>query len=434
MQRRSSIMRAGAVGFSLALLVAACGSDSDEGDEGGGGADPQTTEAGSDTTEATGGGGESAGPGLTLGRVMPETGPLGFLGPPQIEGVNLAIEDINAAGGVMDEDVTLLTADEGETPQVAAESATRLVGEGAQGIIGAAASGSSQEFIQQLSDQGIPQCSASNTSPAFTDQANADFYFRTVPPDEAVAPIIADTIIGDGYTKVVVVARADDYGQALGDLVKEELEAAGADVPDLVTYDPEAANFNNEVTTVAGENPDAVVLVSFDEGGQIAAGLLEEGLMADQFYGGDGVFGPSFPDLVEEGNPNAVDGMKVIGAAGGADFNERIAESTDNNFIYGGQAYDCAIIMALAAEAAQSTEGQDIIDASSPVTTGGEKCDSFEACKALLDADPEADIDYDGASGAIELDEAGDPGEGRYAIGQFTDGEIEILDSQDVEV
>lgn len=431
MQRRSSIMRAGAVGFSLALLVAACGSDDDGGDNGA--SDTPTTEAGSDTTEATGGD-QSAGPGLTIGRVLPETGPLGFLGPPQIEGVNLAIEDINDAGGVMGDDVTLLTADEGETPQTAAESATRLVGEGAQAIIGAASSGGSQEFIQQLSDQEIPQCSASNTSPAFTDQANADFYFRTVPPDEAVAPIIADTIIGDGATKVVIVARADDYGQALGALVKEELEAAGAEVPDLVTYDPEAANFNNEVTTAAGESPDAVVLVSFDEGGQIAAGLLEEGLTADQFYGGDGVFGPTFPDTVEEGNANAVDGMKVIGAAGGQEFNDRIADATDNNFIYGGQAYDCAVIIALATEAAQSTDGQDIVDASSEVTTGGEKCDSFEACKALLDADPEADIDYDGASGAIELDEAGDPGEARYAIGQFTDGELEIIDSQDVEV
>ncbi len=422
--RRSSFSKAGAVGIALALTLAACGSDDSDG---GTSTDTPGTEPGAANPPATG-------EGLTLGRVLPETGPLGFLGPPQIEGVKLAVEDINAAGGVLGSDVTLLTADEGETPQTAAESATRLLGEGAQAIIGAAASGSSQEFIQQLSDQKIPQCSASNTSPAFTDQANADFYFRTVPPDEAVAPIIADTIIEDGASKVVVVARADDYGNALGELIKTNLEDAGAEVPDLVSYDPEADNFNTEATTVAGEAPDAVVLVSFDEGGQIAAGLLEEGLTADQFYGGDGVFGPTFPDKVEEGNPNAVDGMKVIGAAGGEDFNARIAADAENNFIYGGQAYDCAIVIALAAEVAGSADGQGIIDNVQAVTEGGEKCDSFEACKTLLDADPEADIDYDGASGAIELDAAGDPTEARYAVGEFTDGKLEIISSQDVSV
>lgn len=415
--RRSSFTRVGAVSCALVLVLAACGSSDNKSSSGGGGS----------TTTAAGGGGDV----LTIGRVLPETGPLAFLGPPQIEGVKLAIDDINAAGGVLGQDVVLTTADEGETPQVAAESATRLVSEGANAIVGAAASGSSQEFIQQLSDQKIPQCSASNTSPAFTDQANADFYFRTVPPDEAVAPIIADTIIGDGASKVVVVARADDYGNALGELIKTDLTDAGATVPDLVSYDPEASNFNTEVSTVAGQSPDAVVLVSFDEGGQIAAGLLEAGLTADQFYGGDGVFGPTFPELVKQGDPTIVDGMKVIGAAGSKEFNARIADSTDSNFIYGGQAYDCAIIIALAAEAAGSTSGEKFMPEVQGVTEGGEKCDSFKACKALL-ADGK-DIDYDGASGAIELSDVGDPTKGRYAVGQFKDGKIDIISSQDVD-
>jgi branched-chain amino acid transport system substrate-binding protein len=214
--------------------------------------------------------------------------------------------------------------------------------------------------------------------------------------------------------------------------VVTSLTDAGAEVPPLVSYDPEAANFNAEVSTIIGESPDAVVLISFDEGGQIVAGLLEGGITADQVYGSDGVFGPTFPGLVEEGNESVVDGMKVIGAAGSEEFNERIAEATDNNFIYGGQTYDCGIIIALAAEAAGSTDGEAIIAEVPGVTKEGEKCESFEDCKALLDDDE--DIDYDGASGALELDEAGDPTQGRYAVGQFVDGALEIVDSQDVDV
>lgn len=405
---------------ALTLLAAACG-----GDDGG---DDTATDAGSDDGTAP------SGDGLVIGRVLPETGPLGFLGPPQIEGVLLAIEDINAAGGVLGQDVTLLEGDEGDTPQVAAETTTRLLNEGANAIVGAAASGSSQEFIQALSDAEIPQCSASNTSPAFTDQDNADFYFRTVPPDEAVAPIIADTVIADGFSNVAVVARADDYGVALGDLVETGLTDGGASVAARVDYNPEAENFTAEVGQITQASPDAIVLISFDEGGDLVRGLLEAGVGADQIYGGDGVFGPTFTEQVDPSDASIIEGMKVIGAAGDETFNDRIAEPTDNNFIYGGQAYDCVIVLALAAEAAGSVEGSAIMAEVGNVTGGGgETCTTFADCKELLEAGE--DIDYDGAAGALELDDVGDPTVGRYAIGQFNaEGGIDILGSQDVEL
>src|SRR5690606_27971837 len=199
-------------------------------------------------------------------------------------------------------EVKLIKGDEGETPQIARETVNRLLGDGANVIIGAAASGSSQEFIGTLSENGIPQCSGSNTSPSFTDQENADFYFRTVPPDEAVAPIIADRVIEDGHTSVAVVNRADDYGNLLGDLIAQRLEESGATVEGPISYDPEAATFDAEVSRVTNASPDAVVLVSFDEGGQIAAGLIEAGITPDQLYGADGVFGPTFVEQVDPAN------------------------------------------------------------------------------------------------------------------------------------
>jgi branched-chain amino acid transport system substrate-binding protein len=410
---------------ALTLLVAACGDDGEE-------ADTDTTQAEDDTTSTTEA--VEANPAtdrLVLGRVLPDTGPLAFLGPPMIVGVELAVEDINAAGGVLGQEVQLLEADEGETPQVAREGVVRMLGQGANAIIGAAASGGSQEFIQLLSDNGIPQCSGSNTSPSFSEQANADFYFRTVPPDDRVAPIIADKVIQDGRTNVAVVARADDYGQALAGLVEQELSNANVAVTS-VSYDPEATSFDAEVEQVVGASPDGVVLISFDEGGQVVAGLIERGLTPDTFYGSDGVFGPTFDEQVDPNNPNIIDGMTVIGAAGNEEFNQRIAEPTENNFIYGGQTYDCAIIMALAAEAAQSVEGQDIVDHVQEVTSGGTKCTTFQQCKDLLAAGE--DIDYDGAAGPLELNEVGDPTVGRYAIGVFQNGEIVIQSSQDVEI
>ena len=407
---------------AFTLLAAACGDD-DSDDE-----SSDTTEEEEATPEA-----QPATDRLVMGRVLPETGPLAFLGPPMLVGTDLAIEDINAAGGVLGEEVEWLEGDEGETPQIARETVNRLLGDGANVIIGAAASGSSQEFIATLSENEIPQCSGANTSSAFTDQENADFYFRTVPPDEAVAPIIADRVIADGNANVAIVARADDYGNLLAGQVAEALTAGGATVGEPIAYDPEAATFDAEVSQVTGANPDAVVLIAFDEGGQVVAGLIEAGIQPSQVYGSDGVFGPTFVEQVDPSNASIIDGMTVIGAAGNEEFNARIAEPTDNNFIYGGQFYDCVIVSALAAEAAGSVAGPDIIAEVANVTSGGEKCTTFDECKTMLGEG--TDIDYDGASGPLELDDVGDPKAATYAIGQFQDGgQLTIVDSVDTEI
>jgi ABC-type branched-subunit amino acid transport system substrate-binding protein len=401
---------------ALSLFAAACGDDDDE-------------PAGDTTTTEE----EASGDAFTIGRVLPETGSLAPLGPPMIEGTDLAIEDINAAGGVLGNDVEFLRADEGADAVAAREATTRLLGEGAQAIVGAASSDASQEIIQQLFDDQIPQCSGSNTSPAFSDQANAEFYFRTVPPDEAVTPIIADTVIGDGHASVAVVARADDYGNALADLVETALTESGAEVAAKVTYDPNASTFDAEVGQITGANPDAVVVISFAEGAQLIAGMLEEGFEPDQFYGSDGLFAPTIDEEVDPNNPAVIEGMKVVGAAGGEEFNDRIAEATDNNFIYGGQTYDCAIVLALAAEAAGSTEGPAILEQVTQVTNDGTVCTSFEECKRLLGDDE--NIDYEGASGPLNLDDVGDPTFERYAVAEFTaEGSLRIESSEDVDL
>ena len=118
---------------------------------------------------------------------------------------NVEIEDINAEGG----DVTYTFEDSGTDPDIAGPAVDRLLSGGAQVILGAMASGVTDSFIQVLSDGQIPQCSGSNTSPAFTGQENASYYFRTVPPDEAVSPIIAD-VDGTGALSILVVAQ-DGY-------------------------------------------------------------------------------------------------------------------------------------------------------------------------------------------------------------------------------
>jgi len=372
----------------------------------------------------------ASGEGFIIGTVLPETGALAFLGPPEIQGVQLALEDIEGAGLP----ITVLTGDSGTSPDVAQETVNRLLGEGANAILGAAASGVSQGIIQNLFDNQIPQCSAANTSPSFSDQENASFYFRTVPPDEAVSPIIADVVSGDGVTNLAIVARADDYGNALADLVSSELDGLNVQ-NEIIAYDPENVAADSVVTDVAATGADAVLLIAFDEGIPIIQAALEAGVPADAMYVPDGLFYPGLNDSVDETNPNVIDGLKMIGAAGGQDFNERLAPLTDGSVLYGGQAYDCMMLMALAYAQTGSTDGTTIVDAVLEISRaddGDTDCTSLDECLAAIEAGE--GINYDGVSGAIELDDVGDPTQARYAIAEFQDGELVPIDSIDVDL
>ncbi len=407
------------VALVAVFAIAACGDDD------GGQATPEPpTEAPTQATDAA----ETAAPAeaveLHIGVVLPSTGALGFLNPPMIESVKLAVADILEAGGP----ITVTYADSGTNPDTASESVNRLLGEGAHVIVGAAASGISQSFIQRLYDEKIPQCSPSNTSPSFSTQENAAYYFRTVPPDEAVAPIIADEVVADGGTRVAILARADDYGNALANLMVSAFNELGAESR-IISFDPNASSFESEVAATRGYGPDAIVHISFEEGTSIIRGLLEAGFGADIQYAADGLFFPTLWELIDPNDANVLDGMKLIGASGSREFNERLAPITGGNLIYGGQSYDCVVLLALAAQAAGSTDGDAIIAALGTLTDGGAECTSYADCAALL-AEGE-DIDYVGVSGPLNLDAVGDPTVGNYAVAQFQNGALVAVGSRE---
>jgi branched-chain amino acid transport system substrate-binding protein len=415
-------IRVGAVCAAFALVAAACGDDGD---------DKAKDEAKVEAKPAT--------DRLVIGSLRAETGSLAPLGPPVIQGTNLAIEDVNAAGGVLGQPVELLTGDEGDDAARVSDSLSRMLGEGANAIVGAMASGQTQEVIQGLSDERIPQCSPSNTSTVFGTQRNANFYFRTVPPDAAVAPVFADKLLADGRSNIAIVARQDDYGETLLQETASALQSRGATVAAQVTYDPDTTTFDSEVEEITAANPDAVVVISFAEGGPLVSGLIEAGITPPQLYGGDGIFDPKFAEEVDPDNPNVIDGMVFIGASGGTDFNTRLNEqlpaNEKGNFIYGGQAYDCVALLGLAAEAAGSVSGPDLIAQVEAVSAGGTQCAKFAECKALVAQGQ--DIQYIGESGPWNIVRergSGDPTVGRYAIALARGGALEAIGQQDVDL
>lgn len=407
----------------LALITAACGDDGDD-------EDVEAEDPGDDE-EAAELDYDPETDRLVLGRVMAETGPLAFLGPPPIAGIQMAVEDINAAGGVLGEDVELLEADEGPEPTNGRDNVVDLLNQGANVIVGAMASGYSQEFIQILFDNQVPQCSPANTAPDFTTQDNAEYYFRTALPDEEVVDIFVDELVADGHERIAIAARADDYGEAYKGLMDDGLAAANLDIVYSETFSDDVATYDAEVDAILGSDADAVIFIAFNEGGELIRGLVEQDFDPANIYGSDGVFTPTLTEEVDETNPNVIDGMKLIGMGGTDEFNDRLSEETEGNLIYGAQAYDCGVIAALAAESA-GTVDSTLTEHAIAVTNGEIECNSFEECKGHLDQDHE--INYVGAAGGTALSDVGDPTQGTYAVAQFEDGELTPVNSYSVGV
>jgi ABC-type branched-subunit amino acid transport system substrate-binding protein len=398
-----------AIGLAaLTMVAAACGSG------GGGSSSTPTSSAPNKIGDGT----------LKVGYVLPETGQLAFLGPPQIDGVKYAVKLINDAGGVLGKPVPAPVAgDEAGDAAVAQQSADRVLASGVQAIVGAAASGMTLAIINKVTGGSVVECSASNTAPTFTTYKDNGYYFRTAPSDALQGPVLAQTIVGDGHSKVAIVARADDYGKGLANATAKSLQQSGATVVVNETYDPNTTDFSSVIQKVASAKPDAVAVIAFEEGKQILKSLIEAGYGPSKVgvYGADGLRSTDLPKLVDPKNPAVLAGMK--GTAPTSVNNPQFTKALMafdpklTQLQYAPQAYDCMNIIALAAEQAKTNDPRVFKNYMNGVTEGGTSCSSYAACKTLIDAGK--DIAYQGASGTLNFTSVGEPGQATIEVYAF---------------
>ncbi len=403
---RATFLSYCAVGAAAALALSACSGGSDS---------------------ASGASGESgaAGDGLDLkvGSILPQTGSLATLGPPEIAGVDLAIKDINdAAAGLT---ATVTHTDSGDTTtNIATQSATSLISQGVSGIVGAASSGVSMTIIDQITSAGVVQISPANTSPDFTDYDDNGFFWRTAPSDVLQGQILGNKIIEDGKTNVAILYMNDPYGIGLADNLKKTLDAAGVTVAADVTYDPAASNFTSEIGQVLGSDPDALVVIGFEESKVIFSNIATAGYDFANVYGTDGNYG-----LMQPGDQPDIAGAQftVPGVKAPEDFQAQLQEMVKSQgspelttFSYAAESYDATVLLALAALQGGATDGATIRDNLQSVSEDGTKCTTYADCADLIAAG--TDIDYDGLSGPITFSDKGDVTEATISIFKYSTG------------
>jgi hypothetical protein len=216
---------------------------------------------------------------LTIGSILPQTGSLAFLGPPEFAAFDLAIADINAAGGVLGKDVVGIPGDSGDaTTDTANQTVDRLLSQNVDAIIGAASSGVSLTVIDKITGAGVVQFSPANTSKTLSDYPDKGLYFRTAPSDILQGAVLGEIIAGDGNATVAIISRNDSYGTGLTEDATAALQEAGVEVVETKIYAEDAQTFDAEVEAVKAANPDAVLVIAFEEGSKLLTTMVEQGI------------------------------------------------------------------------------------------------------------------------------------------------------------
>ncbi|MEZ3159229.1 ABC transporter substrate-binding protein [Microbacterium sp. BWT-B31] len=382
----------------------------------------------------TGGGGSTDGGdqargelNLTIGTALPQTGNLAFLGPPEEAGVAYAKSQINDYAETTGLNLDVVFGDSGDTDNKAYETEIpRLLGEDVSAIIGAASSGTSLQFIDQVVGAGVIQFSPANTSDTFTTYDDNGLYFRTAPSDVLQGDVLGNLIAEDGNQTLGLIVLNDSYGTGLAKYVTEAFEGAGGEVVAAPTYNTGDTNFDAQISEVLAADPDAIALITFEEVKTILPSLFGQ-FPADKLYFVDGNlanFGDAFPVGSLTGAKGTLPGLSVdsIGDFTSAldDFLAGEGSEPLTEYSYAAESFDATILLALASLAANSTDSADIAAKLIEVSGGegdGETCTTFAECADIILAGGTAD--YDGVSGPITFNEVGDPTEASIGIYQF---------------
>jgi ABC-type branched-subunit amino acid transport system substrate-binding protein len=410
--------------LTAAVTLTACGGDDDDDGNGDGGAG---------ATQLN----------LTIGNLVPLTGDLSDFGPPGRKAADLAVEQINTAIREVgaDHQVAVRHADSQTDPQAGVSAARRLVSsDNASCIAGSWASSVSIPVARTVAvRERVLQISPASTSDEITGLDDNGLMNRTVPPDSFQGPALADAIDqavegADGKT-VNIGARNDAYGTGLADTFEEAWTEKGGQIGEKVVYDPDQPSYDSEARQITSGDPDAFVIIDFPETYQkVGPALVRTGdFDPSKAWATDGLASGSLPkdagEEATEGMRGTAPGSPDEGAA--ADAFDRLYEEAGgpDRQTFDAQNFDAVMLCYLAAVAAGSTEGPEMAEQVRNISNEpGEKY-TFEqlpdAIRALQDGQ---EIDFDGASGPIDMNDQGDATAGVYDIYQYEDGELDTVD------
>src|SRR5690625_2593614 len=324
---------------------------------------------------------------IKIGVAGPFTGALTQYGTMVKEGVDTAIEQINASGGVLGKQLEAVVVDDACEPKQGPVVANRIVNDGIHYVVGHVCSGATIAATTIYNDEGIVMVTPSATAPAVTDGKNFEFIFRTIGRDDQQGPAAAQFIIETIKPELVAILHdKQSYGQGIAAAVRSELEKAGINIAMFEGINAGDTDYSAVITKLKSSGADFV------------------------YYGG---YHPEMGLLLRQGAEQALD-VTYMGPEG--------VGNPDINAI-GGDSVE-GMLVTLPADFTQDESNADIVKAfrdKGRDPSGAFQMTAYSATKAIADAingvgedDPEKVADYlhsnsiETPIGTISWDEQGD--------------------------
>ncbi|BDZ49128.1 amino acid ABC transporter substrate-binding protein [Frondihabitans sucicola] len=377
---------------------------------------------------------------MKIGTLLPLTGSLAYLGPPAVAGAGLALDDINAGGGVVGKPAAISSVtDSGDSTDltVSSSAAAKLKAAKVSVVLGAESSSVTLNVIDQITGSCTIEISPANTASSLSGYSS--YYYRTAPPDSVQGSALGQLVVGDGHAKVAFLVFNDSYGTGLRDSTQKAIEAAGGSVVYGGTgksqeFPPGQKTFSSEVTAALAAKPDAIVILAFDETKQIVPELVSQGWDLSKTYMSDGNtadYSKDFPAKTLLNGKGTIPGAQPTTALK-ARLNAWYLKNDKKaltDYSYAAESYDAITLAALAAEKGKGTDAGTIQANMAAVSgaDGGTKCATYADCKKLLDAGSK--IQYQGPSGIGPFNKNNDPSSAYIGIYKYDDKNVPVYQS-----
>ncbi|MBT6204907.1 MAG: ABC transporter substrate-binding protein [Rhodospirillaceae bacterium] len=364
-----------------------------------------------------------------VGVILGFTGPIESLTPDMAESAELALKEVSDSGLLLGG--TTLTPVRGDSTCIDSAAATaaaeRLItSDNVVAIMGADCSGVTTAIASNVAvPNGVVMVSPSATSPALTTIEDDGYFFRTAPSDARQGEVLAAILVDRGIMSVAVTYTNNDYGKGLSDSFEGAYMEMGGDVVAVAPHEDGKADYSAEVAALAASGAEHLAVFGYvDQGGKgiiqtsIDTGAFESFILADGMIG-DSLIEAIGPDL--NGTIGTLPGSDSQEAADFVTLAQDAGLTGDCPFC--GESYDGAALIALAMQAAGSTDRAAIQSKIMDVANApGEAIGPGELARGLEILAGGGEIDYVGATG-VELTDVGET-YGSYKELEVTDGEF----------
>lgn len=298
---------------------------------------------------------------IKLGVAGPHSGDLAPYGIPAMKAAQLVVKKVNANGGVLGKQVELLIQDDQCKPEIATNTATKLVTDGANVVLGHICSGATKAALGIYKDAKIPVMSPSATNPPLTQSGDYPNFFRTIASDDMQAKMAVDFAINKlGLKKIAIVHDKGDYGKGFAEFAKKFVDESGkAEVVLFEGITPGAINYDSIVGKIRRDKAEALIFGGYHpEASKLVTAMKRKRLKAI-FLSDDGVKDDSFLKVAgAAANGAYVTGPRDLSAIplNAAATNEFKAEYGAEPGAFFQEGYSAALALLNAIEKAGSTD------------------------------------------------------------------------------